>query len=115
MQTVEDFPEWNPEGYELGDNFSLRANADYVALCYYKDGQITCHAQCRRDDWNQETFKALANNLAGYLFDLEYPGEYIPLIKRKAEALYNGTELSEADKAMFARQAELDSFCRYVG
>lgn len=47
------------------------------------------------------------NNIAGAIFDQEYPGQIGPLFHRQAQNAASGNEPSEQDVKMFARLREL--------
>lgn len=51
--------------------------------------------------------KACIASLAGAIFDNEHPGQTSTLAMRQVEAAIGRTPLSDADKAMIARQEEL--------
>lgn len=72
-------------------------------------GEDEFHCDATIDGQIQTTAHVMLLNLAGAIFEREYPGEYGNLIARQVAAVQSNTELSVADQAMLARKAELDS------
>ena len=58
---------------------------------------------------SRDEFKAMLNNLAGVTFDAKHPGEYLRMIRRQAEAVAAGHEISAKDKSLWQERKRLGS------
>lgn len=58
------------------------------------------------ENWN-DVIPPMLSNLAGAIFESEFPGQTGVLFRRQAKCARQGEELSSADSAMFSRLQEL--------
>lgn len=78
-----------------------------IAVLLYEHDDTVLHVGMPLEAVNEENLEIALGALGRAIFEKEFPGQYIPLMERQAEAVIAQRELSDVDKQMLARRDEL--------
>lgn len=105
---VTDMPIWRdcPFRHMLPNWVEIRKDEEDNIVLWSPQHQL--HVDISAPDGiDEQTVRAMFNSLGGAVFDREYPGEFGPLNQRRVAAFTAGLDVSESDKKLWIRLAQL--------